>query len=441
MKISVVGLGKIGSCILATLASEFEVIGIDLNRNIVDKINKGIAPHYEPQLGELLKDNKKRITATTDIRKIAETELTIIMVQTPSLEDGSFSTKYIETAIAEIARYIPDRYHTVVVTSTVLPGTMDEKIKPLLERISGKKLGEKIGLCYVPEFIALGSIIENLSNPDFVVIGESDKKAGKTVAQVYEKFFQSMCSDAPIYRMSFYNSELVKIALNVYITMKISFANTISEICENMPTGDAEKVLKAIGTDSRIGQKFFRPGLSYGGTCFPRDNKAFNHIAEKYKSQGLLSKTAELVNIKQIDRIVSLIKYVLSDIGTNKLSVLGITYKPDTNLTIESASLKIVQKLSEEGIDISVYDPAVKHGYDDLPMVSGVAWSNSIEQCLKNSEVVFIATPWNEFKNIKRDIFLKFLKGKKTIIDAWGIQNKLKYDAELKYYQIGVYSG
>jgi len=455
MNISVVGLGKIGSCILATLASKgFNVIGVDINKDVVKKINSGEAPYFEPGLGALLKKYEKNIFATTNHQQIVDTDVTIIMVQTPSLLDGSFSTEYVEKAVLEVGRVIPDskEYHNIIITSTILPGMIENKIKPLLEQCTLRNVGENIGLCYVPEFIAIGSIIENILHPDFVVIGESDKKAGDMAENLYRQLLGKQITDSmgnsvpgfiecnpPIHRMSIINAELAKIALNVYITMKISFANTIAEICENMPTGNAEDVLNAIGSDARIGKKFLKPGLSYGGTCFPRDNKAFKFIADKYKSQDFLSQMAEVVNIQQINRMVTIILQALSNAGTNKLSVLGITYKPDTNLTIESASLKIIRKLSEEGIDIDVYDPAIKHGFDEgLPVLSGVMFCDSAKQCVADRSVVFIATPWNEFKQLTRDFFIKYMKDKPTIIDGWGIQRHLRNEPDVNYQQIGV---
>lgn len=275
-KISIVGLGKLGACTLVALASKgFEVIGIDVNKDTVDKINKGIPPIYEPALEPLLKLYKDRIKATIYHEEIKETDMTIFIVPTPSLPDGSFSTEYLEAAILETGRCLPDskKYHNFVVTSTVLPGDMETKIKPLLEQCTNKKVGKELGLCYNPDFIALGNVINGLLSPDMVLIGESDPRAGDMVEQMHihltgvEITEKLSVSQTPIHRMSLYNAELAKISLNAYVTMKISFANTITQICGEMPTGDAEKVLNAIGDDTRIGKKCLKSGLSFGGPC------------------------------------------------------------------------------------------------------------------------------------------------------------------------------
>jgi len=444
MKVSVVGLGKIGSCILGTIASKgIDVIGVDINKEVVETIKKGKSPYFEPWLDSILKENMDRITVTNKHEAIADTDLTIIMVQTPSLPDGSFSTEYIETAILECGRVIPDdkKYHNFIITSTILPGVIDSKIIPLLERVTNKKIGENIGLCYVPEFIAIGSIIMNILKPDFVIIGESDIKAGDNAHELYQKITRSDYlgkPSPPIHRMPIINAELAKIALNVYVTMKISFANTIAEICENMPNGNAEQVLEAIGSDSRIGKKFLKPGLSYGGTCFPRDNKAFKNIADKFKSQDFLSQMAEVVNIQQIQRMTTIILKALSEADSNKLAVLGVTYKPDTNLTVESASLKIIENLIDNNVNIKVYDPAIKHGFDDLPDLKHTEFYESAKDALKDTKVAFIATPWKQFFKMKKEDFINEMNDEPFIIDGWGILKKLRKEPEIKYMQIGV---
>lgn len=456
MKISIVGIGKLGVVYLATLASKgFEVIGIDINKEIVDKVNQGEAPIYEPGLAKLLKENKSRITATTNHSVIKDTDMTIILVSTPSLPTGDFSTEYVEAAVLEIGRSIPSdkEYHNVVVSSTVLPKSIMEKIKPVLERASGRKVGDRLGLCYNPEFIAIGNIINGILRPDFVLIGESDKRAGDMVEAMWKQLTEEPIKDrigdiipntsvssVPIHRMSCYNAELVKIGLNAYLTMKISFANTITEICENMPSGNAEKVLTAIGSDSRVGQKFLKPGLGYGGPCLPRDSRAFLFSANRYNVQAPLSQVTDVINIKQIKRIATKILEILSQIGTNKLSVLGLTYKSDAPLVEESASLKIIQKLLDEGIEICVYDPSFQLSIIyDLPTISGLIFSENLEQCLSDANVCFIGTPWKEFQEITKNDFLKYMRDKPIIIDGWGIQKDLYHDPEIDYYQIGIY--
>ena len=280
MKISVVGLGKLGSPIVAVLAAKgFDVIGIDTNPALVDKINNHIAPVEEPRLQELLTEHKARISATLDWSKaIRETDMTSIIVPTPSGPDGAFRNDYVLSVMDEIGRVLATKqgYHLVAVHSTTMPGSIGGPIRERLERASGRKVGPDLGLCYNPEFIALGDVVQGLLHPDFVLIGESDKKAGDILAGLYRTV---VGPDANIARMNFVNAELTKISVNTYVTMKISFANMLGEICDRLEGADVQVVADAIGRDTRIGRKYLKPAIGYGGPCFPRDTIAFGRVA------------------------------------------------------------------------------------------------------------------------------------------------------------------
>ena len=333
-KISIVGLGKLGATTLCVLASKgFRTLGVDISKGTVQKIKNGISPIYEPHVQELLNQNMSRIDVSSSFDKISDTDMTIIIVPTPSTNEGNFTTKYVEDAIISIGKAISKKkeYHNVVVTSTVLPGSMVEIIQPLLEKHSGKKVGENLGLCYNPDFIAIGDIVRGLLKPDMILIGESDKKAGDMITTMHSLITENI---SIINRMSLYNAELAKISLNAFVTMKMTFANTIGEICEKMPTGNANDVLRAIGDDSRVGYKYLKAGLSYGGPCFPRDNRAFVYVADKYHTEAILSLATDVVNKSQIYRMVDIILGELKEARVRHLSVLGLTYKPKSNLIL-----------------------------------------------------------------------------------------------------------
>src|SRR5690242_20330199 len=228
MRVSVVGLGKLGSPLVAVLASRgLEVCGIDLNHEIIDKINNGIAPVEEPHLQELLSEHRGRIRATSDWRVgIESTDITGIIVPTPSGADGAFRNDFVLSAVENIGRVLRQKrgYHLVVVHSTTMPGSIGGPIKERLEQASGKRVGVDVGLCYNPEFIALGNVISGLLHPDFVLIGESDARAGDMLQDIYR---QVVGPDVAVRRMNFVNAELAKISVNTYVTMKISFANML----------------------------------------------------------------------------------------------------------------------------------------------------------------------------------------------------------------------
>ena len=272
---------------------------------------------------------------------------------------------------------------------------MDEVVKPLLERTSGKKCGRDFGLCYNPEFIALGDVVRGLLNPDFVLIGESDTKSGSLLSTIQKR----ICDNSPkIERMNFPNAELAKVSLNSFVTMKISFANTLAEICEQMPGGDVDRVTSALGNDRRIGPHYLKGAQGYGGPCFPRDNLAFISLAKKYGAQSKLAQATHEVNLWQIERLVSRIKSEGFSPPT-KISILGLSYKPKTNETEASQSLILAEKLAQMGFEIHAYDPAVST--ESLSRTkTGISLEHDFQKCLENSDLCIIGTPWESFANI-----------------------------------------
>ncbi|RKY38797.1 MAG: UDP-glucose/GDP-mannose dehydrogenase family protein, partial [Candidatus Omnitrophota bacterium] len=268
--ISVVGLGKLGLCMAACFASKgYKVVGIDIDKNKIDLINRGINPIQETGLTRLIQKYKENLKATSDYEEaILNSQITFIVVATPSEADGSFSNEQLEEALKKIGLILKKKkqYHLVVITSTVMPGTTEHVGRYILEEASGKKCGKDFGLAYNPEFIALGSVIHDFLNPDFVLIGEMNKKDGDILVKIYENICENTLRFA---RMNPINAEIAKISLNCYITTKITFANFLGAICEKVPGANAEVITQALGLDSRIGSKYLKPGLGYGGPCFP----------------------------------------------------------------------------------------------------------------------------------------------------------------------------
>src|SRR6266478_3868811 len=267
--VSVIGLGKLGTPMAVCFAARgFTVHAVDLNPQKVDAISRGVPPVHEPGLAELLADCRERITATKDIESaVIASDVTFIVVATPSEADGGFSLRYAVPSCESIGRALRTKsaYHLVVVTSTVMPGSMGGPIKSALESASGKQCGVDFGLCYNPEFIALGSVIHDMLHPDLVLIGEFDRKSGDILVNLYD----SLCESRPtIARMNFVNAELTKLSVNTFVTTKISYANMLAQVCEKLPGADVEAVTRAIGLDTRIGGKYLKGALGYGGPCF-----------------------------------------------------------------------------------------------------------------------------------------------------------------------------
>lgn len=438
--ISVFGIGKLGFPIAACFAHKgYRVIGVDVDPKVIEAVNERRPLIYEPGLAELLEESGD-LSATGDYRSAIEnTDMTFIVVPTPSQKDGSFSTKYVESAADQIATGLKNKsnFHIVVLTSTVLPGATEGVVKPLLEKISGKKCGRDFGLCYSPEFIALGSVIRDFMNPDVILIGESDPRSGESL----EKVYQTVCeNNPPVVRTTIYNAELAKISLNAFVTMKISFANTLAELCERIPGGDSEAVSRLLGFDSRIGRKYLSGALAYGGPCFPRDNKAFASVARRVGCKARLAEATDAENEHQNERIVALVKQKIGEVADKSIAILGLTYKPDTDVIEESAAIKIASTLLQEGARLSVYDPAAMKNARRILGEKNVRYAGSAKECLQGTDFCILATPWKEFRSLKPEDFTANMK-QPVLLDCWRLFDRFKFSQKMAYLAVGLSAG
>lgn len=414
MKISVIGLGKLGSPLAAVLASKgFSVVGTDLHRPYVDSINAGQAPVDEPRLQELIEANRDRLRATMDAAAaVAETDVTFIIVPTPSDDSGRFRNSYILTAIEAVGAGLRKKngYHVVVVTSTVMPGSTGGEIRAALEVASGRSVGEQLGLCYNPEFIALGSVVRDMLCPDVILIGESDSKAG----DVLERIYQQSCDNKPaVHRMNFVNAELTKISVNTFVTTKISYANMLAEICDRIPGADVDVVTAAVGADSRIGAKYLRGAIGYGGPCFPRDNVAFASLARTIGARAELAEATDIVNRHQVERVLGAIEARVTHPGP--IGILGLSYKPDTAVVEQSQGVALAARLIAEGREVIAYDPKA---LENAQAVAGsMIAAASAEECVRRASIVAVMTPWPEFRSIPLSAFTR--PQRLIVIDCW----------------------
>jgi UDPglucose 6-dehydrogenase len=436
MRLSVIGLGKLGLCSAACFALKgFEVIGVDINKDLLDAINNSIAPFYEPKLQELITSVKGKLRSTQDYKEaITKSDITFVIIPTPSRHDGNLSDEYIQDVLKHLSLALKEankRYHLFVITSTVSPGTVDGNIIPLIESVSGKKINQDFGVCYNPEFIALGSVIKDFLNPDLVLIGESDKVAGDKL----EKIYKIECENKPyIARMSLVSAEITKLSLNSYITMKISFANTLANICETIPGANIDDVTRALGADKRVSPYYLKGGPSFGGPCFPRDNRAFVAFAKKYGSDAMLIKTTDAVNMRQISHIVDRVLACLSDSNHKVVSVLGLAYKPSTPIIDESLGVRIIQELLKKTDSrIVAYDPLAM---DNARAHFGenIHYASSAKDCLTYSSLCIITTPHDEFRSIDNSFIIH---NPTTIIDCWRIIDPTRFGGEVRYIALG----
>ena len=431
--VSVIGLGKLGAPIAAVYADKgYTVVGVDVNAHFVAQINAGQAPVYEPGLQELLNTNRQRIVATSDaVDAVRRTDMTMIVVPTPSEPEGGFSLKFTLEACARIGEAIREKpWHLVVLTSTVMPGSTDGPVREALEAASGKRCGVDFGLCYSPEFIALGSVIHDLLFPDFLLIGESDLRSGEALAAFYDSITET---HPPVARMNNTNAELAKLSVNTFVTTKIAFANMLARLCERLPDADADVVTSAIGLDSRIGRKYLKGAIAYGGPCFPRDNQALSFLARQLEVPALVPEATDNANRAETALLAERVIQSLGESG--RAGVLGLAYKPNSDVVIESPGLLLAQALADRGVAVSVYDPAAQ-APARAKLRGEFHYCDSAEACIADSDVVVIATPWEEFKHIAPTVWSR--PGRmRTVIDCWRILDVGALSPIVQYVRLG----
>jgi UDPglucose 6-dehydrogenase len=399
-KASVCGLGKLGACIAATLAQRgFEVVGIDIDTEKVRKINAGEAPVEEPLLAEMIAAGRSRLRASQDYREAIGTDVTFFIPPSPSLPDGSFSNEFLLRAMQPVAAGVREqgkKGHVFVCSSTTTPGAMDQVLIPMLERETGGVCGRDFGACYNPEFIALGNVVKGLLEPDLVLIGESDPESGARLEEMYKKY---NTNKPRIARMSNVSAELTKISVNSFVTMKISFTNQLRMIAEQFPKADIHTILEAIGNDSRIGQKYLRAGLSFGGPCFPRDNRLLAYTARQLGLEAPLAEATDKVNQRTNSDLFEKVQGLVSKNET--VAVLGLSYKPDTYITEESAGLFLAQQLKRNGYRVVVHDYGAKpanapslHEFEHLD-------DPAVLQGRDDVKLAVICCPWPQYRAVK----------------------------------------
>ena len=432
--ISVMGLGKLGSPLAACFAARgFRVCAVDVDARKVDAVNRGIPPVHEPELAELLQESKGRLRATEDAEEaVRDSEVTFIVVGTPSEPSGGFSLRYVLPLCEAIGRALRAKqgFHLVVLTSTVMPGSTSGEVKDTLEKASGKLCGQDFGLCYSPEFIALGTVIRDFYYPDFLLIGESDPRSGELLADIYGR----VCKNSPaIARMNFVNAEITKLAVNTYITTKISYANMLARLCEKLPGADANVVTGALGLDSRIGKKYLKGAVSYGGPCFPRDNRAMAALAAHVGAASDLPEATDRFNRAQIQRLAELVKSHHG--GDGAIGILGLTYKPNTDVVEESFGLLLALELSSANLPVVVYDPSA-----DREQVASRAralrFAGSALECIESANVVVLATPWQEFLEIPAENWARH-GSPRAVIDCWRVLDHLEGLDGVRYVRLG----
>lgn len=431
MKISVIGTGYVGLVSGVGFAKHgHEVTCVDIDEDIVQSINEAIPPIYEEGLEELLEKviDSGRLKATTDLKEaVKKTDITFICVGTPSEEDGGIDTSAIESAAEDVSQALNEKtgYHVVVVKSTVTPGTTDRLVKPILES-GGKKVGDDFGLGMNPEFLREGVALNDFLDPDRIVIGGWDERSRKTIEDVYESF------EAPKLVTDIRTAEMIKYTSNALLATKISFANEMSRICEEVGI-DVYDVMDGVGLDHRIKRDFLNAGPGFGGSCFPKDVKAIKNLAQKMGIETKLLEAVLSINDEQPIHTVEILEEELGNLKGKKVTVLGLTFKGGTDDIRETRALPIVKSLLEKGADVTGYDPKGMENFAEL--IDGINYAESIEEALIDAEACIIQNDWEEFSELEGEDF-EVMKDK-IVLDGRRVLDEGALDEDIKYLSIG----
>lgn len=354
-KISFIGLGKLGLPLATNLAKKgFLVEGIDLNTTTIKTLQKGKAPWVETDLQSNIDLAEDNITYTTKYDNVHKSDVSIILVNTPTnKKDGSFSNIYVEQSLISLCKNFVEngkKSHHFILSSTVMPRSIKDTFIPLIESITGWTLNEEFGFSYVPDFVAIGKIIKDFENPDFLLIGSSNSYYADEAERIYLRTIKNI---PQVRKLNLAEAELSKVALNAYITTKISFANYLGILAEKVDsTINVDNVTNTIGLDARIGTKYFKAGGPYGGTCFPRDTWAFEKISEKVG----LSSAHMLANEKINDDVVTEIYKNIIESSPSAIGFIGLGFKPGTSVVTESMVVKLMKRLENYSGKIYIHD-------------------------------------------------------------------------------------
>ena len=357
LRIAVVGLGKLGLPLAAVLAnSKFSVLGIDIDPKQVNSLRLNKFNFSEPHLNVYLKKNKSRLNFSANFDDIKNIDVAYLIVPTPSDKSGFFLNDFLIDAIREIGKAWHNAKHirTLVIVSTVMPGATRNVLIPVLETAVGEKCGDSLQVIYSPEFIAIGSVIKDLSEPDILLIGSANKESIKQHLAIMKTMIKTKVATRIL---NFEEAELVKLLINNFITTKVTFANQISEFTDFIPGTSPGLIAEAIGNDSRIGNKYLKPGLGFGGPCFPRDTKALSALAQVNNWNSEIAIAVDETNQRQPQLMA---KRIFSRYKNLKaVGVYGLAYKKGASITEESQAIMFANEMAKFGLQVVAYDPLI----------------------------------------------------------------------------------
>jgi len=407
VRISVVGGGYVGlvsAVCFSELGHSVNLIEIDAQK--VKAINLGRPPIYEKGLEEMLSAHAGRnLIATSDYKCIPGSEIILICVGTPQGPDGEADLSMIASCSKSIGSALQDcdGYHIVAVKSTVPPGTTERLVQPVVLSQSSKGINEeakgsqKIGFVMNPEFLREGLAVHDFMNPDRIVVGSSDQKAGDIFQKVYSD------QEAPLVRTSLTAAEMIKYASNAFLATKISFSNEIGNICKRLGI-DVYEVMKGVGLDHRINPHFLNAGAGFGGSCIPKDVSALVHLAQETGEDPILLKSVVEVNELQPLRIIELLEKKTGDLSGKHVAILGLAFKNDTDDARESRAIPVITELKKRGAQVKAYDPKANSSMGKI--FSNIDYCSRADEALKDADACIIMTEWPQFGQLDKEFDL-----------------------------------
>ncbi len=444
MKISVIGAGYVGLVSGVCLAEVgHNVICVDIDENKIANIKQGIPPIHEKGLTELLQRNiNNSLHATSNLKEaVQNTEVSIIAVGTP-FNGEEIDLQYVENVAHEIGAALKHKsnYHVVIVKSTVVPGTTDQLIIPIIENASGKSAGRDFGVGMNPEFLREGAAIDDFMNPDRIVLGGIDEKTHCLMEEIYAPF-----KGVDIIKTNNKTAEMIKYAANSVLATMISFSNEIGNLCTSLGGIDVVEVMNGVHKDKRLSPimedgsritpgllSYLEAGCGFGGSCFPKDVNALVSHGYKAGNPMMLLHSVIEINKKQPERVLSLLSKHFSNVDGLKIAILGLAFKPETDDMRESPAIPIVQKLLNNGAILNAYDPVANTEAEKLFGNQNIIYYENLKDSLHGVDVIILLTRWNEFEKLPE--IVKTLNPQPLLIDGRRMLNK--YDFE-RYEGIG----
>jgi len=434
MKVGIIGLGFVGLSLAVFLSSKnVKVTGIDTDTTKIQTIQKGIPPFYEPTLQHYLKKAiKTGLKLKTKISSdVFSNDLIFLTVGTPINKHGEINLDYIKSAVIllnkklQFAKKIP----TIIIKSTVVPGTTIQIIKPLLERNSFQESID-FNLLTNPEFLRESSAIKDTRNPHVVIVGGNDTKSRKKLVEFYKKIYPK---NQDYVETNTTTAEMIKYANNAFLATKITFINSMANMCQKIPDTNVDDIAKVIGMDPRISHLFLNAGPGFGGSCFPKDLQALITYSKNIGYSPKLLETVQNCNNQQVDSIIKLLKKNVKNLHNKKIGILGLAFKENTNDIRESVSINLIKKLLQEKCIVNVHDPKALKNIKKI-FKNKLEYFDEYKQIFHNSDCAILMTPWEEYTKINSKLIKKLKL--KLFIDTRRI---LSFNNdEIKFLSLGI---